>query len=465
MKRFLTLLLVCALLLASCAPAATPGTDTTAAPADGTTATPEGTNAPADTTAAPVGTNASADTTAAPAETTVDTTVDTTPATVIKSLFDVERMDSVTTTFSADVVKVNAIEKKYAPKSEGGFTYVNIEVPQMVISGFPFAETNIIKYYRMDASLYNQYPTGSGDCVQKLAQHSAGARVRFKTNATTIWVNVTLKNPARMNHMPDTGSCGCDVYVGSGANPIWVDNVRPGTSGMTYNKEITLPAGIKEVMIVLPLYSGISSMSIGMLPTDAISSPDPYVVEDPVVYYGSSITQGACASRPGMSYADITTRMLGANLVNLGFSSSAKGEQIVADTIKRIKMSAFVYDYDHNGDVANLRATHYNFYKTIRDAQPDVPIIMISRFSWGYSGSDSSLTERRNIIKATYDKAVAAGDKNLYFIDGADVYPAEYRDYCLVDGTHPNDLGMYFVANAIYPVLKEALTKAGHLSE
>ena len=155
--------------------------------------------------------------------------------------------------------------------------------------------------------------------------------------------------------------------------------------------------------------------------------------------------------------------MLGANLVNLGFSSSAKGETIVAETIARIKMSAFVYDYDHNGDIANLRKTHYDFYKVIRQAQPDVPIIMISRFSWGYSDSDDALNQRRDIIKTTYKKAVAEGDKNVYFIDGADVYPKEYRGACLVDGTHPNDLGMYFVANAIYPVLKDALTKAGYI--
>ena len=97
-------------------------------------------------------------------------------------------------------------------------------------------------------------------------------------------------------------------------------------------------------------------------------------------------------------------------------------------------MSAFVYDYDHNGGIDNLRATHYNFYKVIRDAQPDVPIIMISRFSQGYSCTEAEAAERRAIIKATYDKAVAAGDKNVYFIDGADVYPAEYREFCLVDG-------------------------------
>ena len=263
--------------------------------------------------------------------------------------------------------------------------------------------------------------------------------------------------------MPYTGSCGCDVYVGSGANPLWVGNIRPGVSGNTYNVEIALPAGTKEVMIVLPLYSGISTMSVGFPEGASISSPDPYVIEDPVVYYGSSITQGACASRPGMSYPDITTRLLGANLVNLGFSSSAKGETIVGETIARIKMSAFVYDYDHNGDLANLRKTHYNFYKIIRNAHPDIPIIMISRFSIGYSGTDSDLKARRDVIETTYKKALAEGDTNVYYINGVDVYPPEYRGACLVDGIHPNDLGMYFVANAIYPVLKEGLTKAGYI--
>lgn len=464
------LLLVAALLLASCGQAANPGTDTTTAP-DGTTAAPVETTAPDGTTAAP------GETTAAPGETTATLATTATPETTAapvtteesavhpeEILFDVPRTTNISASFSSDIVKASAMDKKYVVKTEGGYTYIDIEAPQLAISGFPFAETNTLKYYRLDYSLYDKYPSnGSSDSVQRLSHHSAGGRVRFKTDADSIMVNVTLKMPARMTHMPDTGSCGCDVYVGSGANPVWVGVVDPGTSGSSYNVKVDLPAGTKQVMIVLPLYAGIEKMSIGVPDGKSVSSPDPYLIEDPVVYYGSSITQGACASRPGMSYTDITTRMLGANLVNIGFSSSAKGETIVGETIARIKMSAFVYDYDHNGDVDNLRATHYNFYKIIRNAQPDVPIIMISRFSQGYSTTEAGAAERRAIIKATYDKAIAEGDKNVYFIDGADVYPAEYRGSCLVDGTHPNDLGMYFVANAIYPVLKEALTKAGYI--
>ena len=373
------------------------------------------------------------------------------------TLFGIERNSKITTTFSSDAVKMSDLKSKFVTKTEGGYTYVNIQDDHFSISGFPFESSNAVKLFRLEFQKYKDYSTQ----LQNLGHNSAGGRVRFKTNATTIKVSVTLKNSNTFAHMPETATHGCDIYVGSGANPKWVTNFGPAAD--SYTKDVTLPAGIKEVMIVLPLYSGISSMTIGIPTNSAISSPDPYVIEDPVVYYGSSITQGACASRPGMSYPDITTRMLGANLVNLGFSSGALGETVVAETIAKIKMSAFVYDYDHNGGVDNLRATHYNFYKVIRDAQPNVPIIMISRFSQGYSCTEAEAAERRAIIKATYDKAVAAGDTNVYFIDGADVYPAEYRDFCMVDGIHPNDVGMYFVASAIYPVLKEALTKAGYI--
>lgn len=424
MKRFTILLLIAAMLLASCGTPAAGGEDTTGSP---------------DTTLAP-------ETTAAPETTKA-------PAFVVEdSILGINRTPKYNDKFMDDKIKASAAEKKYIASTADGYTYISVEESHFDISGLPFNDVNSKKFYRLEYANNSKYSTQ----LQNLAYHTAGVRIRFKTDATSIDVQIAHQKTEHFAHMPKTAVQGIDVYVGSGKNPVWVDNYSAGG-------KFTLPAGTKDVTIVLPLYSGVRKVVVGIPSNSSISSPSPYEIEDPVVYYGSSITQGACASRPGMSYPDITTRMLGANLVNLGFSSGALGETIVAETIAKIKMSAFVYDYDHNGSVDNLRDTHYNFYKIIRQAQPNVPIIMISRFSLGYSASDAEISQRRAIIKATYDKAVAEGDTNVYFIDGADVYPEQYRDFCLVDGIHPNDLGMYFVANAIYPVLKDALTKAGYI--
>ena len=121
-------------------------------------------------------------------------------------------------------------------------------------------------------------------------------------------------------------------------------------------------------------------------------------------------------------------------------------------------ISAFVMDYDHNNTIAGLQETHYAFYKTVRDAHPDIPIIFVSRPVYLREPSAEQLS-RIEIIKDTYNKAVASGDANVYFVCGDDFFPKDYPDLYMVDGTHPNDLGMYYIAKAIYPVLKSALDK------
>ena len=331
----------------------------------------------------------------------------------------------------------------------------------MVLSGFPFQETNFIKYYRLEASLFNKYPTESTGSIQELAHHSSGGRIRFKTDATEISIEVNLKNPSRMTHMTWTGSLGCDIYVGSGTNRIYVTSVIPysDASSNTYTRTVALPAGMKEVTINLPLYAGIQKMYVGFPSGASIGSPDPYTIEKPIVFYGHSMTQGCSASRPGMSYPQIVTRALDANLVNFGFSGAAKGEQIVIDSIAKVDMSAFVMDYDYNAPVDTLRATHYNVYKTIRDAHPDIPIIMISAANRGYKRSMDEVNTRIAIIMDTYNKAVAAGDTNVYFVNGSDIVSDGFRGDMFIDNTHMNDLGMHLMANTLYPILKEVLAK------
>ena len=253
------------------------------------------------------------------------------------------------------------------------------------------------------------------------------------------------------------GSAGIDIYKGTGSAKTYFDSIYPSKGSSRYTETIKLSGSTEEYTLVLPLYSAISNLTISLDTTAQVGKPTPYTYEKPVVFYGSSITQGCSASRPGTSYTDVVTRMLDANLVNLGFSGGAKGEQIVADYIAGLEMSAFVLDYDYNASsVDELKNTHYNFYKTIRDAHPDIPIIIMTKNNVAMSTTDTN-AKRRAVIKETYDKAVAAGDKNVYFIDGRYVYPEVARELCTVDGTHPTDIGMYYMAQAVYPILKQAL--------
>ena len=153
--------------------------------------------------------------------------------------------------------------------------------------------------------------------------------------------------------------------------------------------------------------------------------------------------------------------MLDTNYHNLGFSGNAKGETIMAEYISKLDMSVFVMDYDHNApDAAHLEKTHYPFYEIIRKAQPETPIIMMTMPTpEGYEKSEW-FNARRKAIFASFEKAKAAGDKNVYLVDCYGTFGAmEYGESGTVDNCHPDSLGFLRMAERVYPVLKEILNK------
>ena len=180
-----------------------------------------------------------------------------------------------------------------------------------------------------------------------------------------------------------------------------------------------------------------------------------YAVEKPVVYYGSSITQGGCASRPGNAYQNIQSRLLDFDHINLGFSGSAKAEDAMIDYIAGLEMSAFVYDYDHNAPTAEyLAQTHERMFKRIRAAHPDLPILLLSRPQPNMLNPDD--IERLRIVTQSYENAIATGDQNVYFIPGP-VLMESVKNEGLVDGVHPNDAGFVSMARAMLPTLQKML--------
>ena len=205
------------------------------------------------------------------------------------------------------------------------------------------------------------------------------------------------------------------------------------------------------------LYNGINELYIGLMMAKVLPAPD-FTIKKPVVFYGSSITHGACASRPGNTYPSCICRWLDANLINLGFGGGAKGELEMAEIISSIDMSAMVMEYDHNASsVEYLAATHEAFFKHIRQARPDLPIVLLSRPDFDLNPGPAETRPRREVIYNTYINAVNSGDRNVYFIDGESFFGTDNKDMCTVDNTHPNDLGFYRMAKVIYPVLKKIL--------
>ena len=304
-----------------------------------------------------------------------------------------------------------------------------------------------------DGKQYRRLPDDvaamANDGIRSLATNTAGGRVRFVTDSKRVAIIAKMPRITRMPHMAFAGIFGFDMYVGNTHVKTFMPRVEIEDG---YESSHTFSDSKERLITInMPLYNDVSGLLIGLDEGASVSRAPDYTYEPPVVFYGSSITQGGCASRPGNSYEAMLSRELDFNHINLGFSGSARGELSVARHIASLDMSAFVLDYDFNAPTAeHLQKTHMPFLMTVREAQPELPIIMISR---PRRVPNNDEIKRKEIIRGSYLERVAAGDKNVYFIDGATLMVPDGT----VDGTHPTDLGFRAMADGILPVLREAL--------
>ena len=327
-----------------------------------------------------------------------------------------------------------------------GIKYYSIDEQQFEIYGVIKAQEGYVRMPREVAK------TVSAGIAQDYA-NTAGGRVRFVTDSSYVAVSAELSSIYQFSSMSIMGTCGIDVYVDGEFGGI----VRPDvTNPDTHITDIVnmRKSGEHVVEVNFPLYSGIREMFIGIDENASLKSAPKYTHDKPIVFYGSSITNGACASRPGLSYPARLSRMLDSNYINLGFGGLCKAEQAMTDYIASLDMSIFVLDYDYNApDADYLEKTHENAYLTVREKNPSLPIVMISCPRADLAGAWST---RLEIIKRTYDNAVAKGDKNVYMINGSEFFSDIGYDYA-ADGVHPTDLGFDLMAQGILPTLKKIL--------
>ena len=356
--------------------------------------------------------------------------------------------------FAQDIAK---LDRNFAPEKVDGVevVYRNAFEKPFVLEGFPWysKETMGKNLYRLPRTITSQDISGG---VWQLANHTAGGVVRFRTDSrcVTIRANILNQNP-KMGHMPETGSSGFDIFRNRNEH---VKTVNPAH----YKNEIPRPlvavaaksgtGKMCDYAIYLPLYNGLYSLEIGLSPDAKIEEPTPHKIKKPILFYGSSITQGACASRTSNSYSAMLCRELDAPMINLGFSGNAKGEPKMAELIASLDLAAFVYDYDYNAPNAeHLAKTHEAFFKRIRKAHPDLPIIILGKIT-------GATDERDAIVRATYENAVKTGDKKVWFVDGKKLFGGADVSYLTVDKCHPNDLGFYLMFRNSLPTLKKALS-------
>lgn len=325
--------------------------------------------------------------------------------------------------------------------------------------------------YRFETeNVFRRMPQEAADRVSpgvsELSRHTAGGRLRFRTDSHYLVIRAILADCAWMGHMPFLGSCGFSIYLVRDGKPVHFGSIIPAGVAAPEDRNrlegvLALPGeGMKEVLIYFPLYSGVENLWIGLSRNAVIEAGAEYRYRKPVLYYGSSITQGGCASRPGNSYQGFLSRNLDCDYVNLGFSGNGKAEIPMAEYLAELDASVFVLDYDYNApDPEYLEQTHGRLYDIYRKRRPEVPILMLSKPGFH---PDAESMARREIIKRTYLRALEQGDEKVYYIDGETLY----RGYglsdgdCTVDCVHPNDLGFYRIAQRLEPLIKKCLEEA-----
>ena len=309
---------------------------------------------------------------------------------------------------------------------------------------------------------FRRVPKTVADSVSKgvsyLSQNCAGGRVRFQTDSSYVAIAAKMTQVDKMPHFALTGSSGFDMYVDEGSGIRYYGTFVPPmdmTDGYASVLEFQ-DRKMREITIHFPLYSGVDELHVGLQEDAVVQAAVPYRNKKPYVYYGHSITQGGCATRPGNAYPSILSRRFHIDHINLGFSGNGKGEPEITEYIAGLDMECFVMDYDANApDPEHLRNTHEKMFRAIRKAHPKIPVIFMSttvmpRFQ------KYLRDERRDIVYQTYQNAKAAGDSNVYFWDGGKEF-APYEEYGTVEGCHPIDYGFCGIAKSLGDLIEQIM--------
>ncbi len=301
------------------------------------------------------------------------------------------------------------------------------------------------------------------DAVWGLSRHSAGLCVRFVTDATAIKARWTLTSERlAMPHMPATGVSGLDLYVHDDSGRwVWLGVGQPTKQTNEAQLAGGIPKGRREFMLYFPLYNGVSSVEVGIAKESFLAKGPPRPAErrKPIIFYGTSITQGGCASRPGMVHTAILGRRLDWSVINLGFSGNGKMEPEITRLMAEVDAAAYVIDCLPNMTAAEVAGRTEPLVRTLREARPDTPIVLVEDRSYANSHLVTSSRERntssRAALRTAYDKLVAQGVDRLYYLPGDRLLGSDCED--TVDSSHPTDLGFVRHADAFEPVLATAL--------
>ena len=318
-----------------------------------------------------------------------------------------------------------------------------------------------------EEGLYRRLPRAVAEAtsegVAALATKTSGGRVRFATDSPYVVVRVEEVFEAPVPHYSIAGRSGLTLFrdgryeatVMPSYAALSKADPSHGGAGRVVFAGICRPFavdGVYQAQLYMPLGAKVYALQVGLKRGCTLQAAKPYTHTRPILFYGSSITQGGNASKAGDDYISRVTRALDCDYINLGFSGSAKAEPAMREYIAGQKPSVFVLDYDHNApDADYLRQTHFPLYEAVRRQNPDTPIVLMTMPTVEGREKRPRNKARRAVIWESYDRAKAMGDKNVYLID---CYGCFGGDECgTADGLHPDSLGFFRMAQRVLPVL------------
>jgi lysophospholipase L1-like esterase len=294
--------------------------------------------------------------------------------------------------------------------------------------------------------------------VWDLSKCSAGICVRFNSDSPLIHVDYTVTNAGlAMFHMPATGMSGLDLYAFTESGWRWFDVTKPTQAHTKAALAKSTDRATRDYLMYLPLYNGVTSLRIGVEEGSKIS-PSPKRETRPVVYYGTSIAQGGCASRPGMAHVAIIGRMLNREMINLGFSGNGWMDPEVADLLTEINAECFVIDCLPNCSKQQVETRTTPLIEKLRKAHPSATILMVTDPDWcnsPWSSSQHKTQLERRAAYATIVKEMMKNDSLLHYLDLGNLFAPSNEG--TVDGIHPNDLGMMQYAERVGEELKKIM--------
>ena len=320
---------------------------------------------------------------------------------------------------------------------------------------------NNIKYYGEESFLlegtfihdslkenrYDRLPASYKEIVREpvwdLSKHSSGLSIRFLSNSSVITAKWEVLNNFSMDHMPDTGIKGVDLYFKDNDEWQYINTGVPVGFNNEYKLVENMDNELREYKVFLPLYDGIKNIEIGVDSLSYVKKPMSNK-KKPIVFYGTSITQGACASRPGMAHTNIISRQLDRDVINFGFSGNGRMEESIANLISDSNPIFYVIECMPNMYPPDLVSNNtIPLIDTIRAKDFDTPIILVDLFTSPITALDKNAIrgtiEMNNALKTQYDKMINNGYNNIIYLETQSALGNDFEG--TVDAVHFTDLG------------------------